>query len=211
MISLDIRTAVEQLNNGSTIRLIDVTGVADGTNFPDGWSDGVYSTHNPLQSDADSVIIKISYGGVEYSVTYTGSDLNDYLNPMIGKSFDASTVLGSGYTYFEDGIYTITVTFSGPTVQGVANPWEQSSEIQEALLWSLRNKTRQMLAEIEVPIKNYMEPFAAALLNSLFDDIYFLCQFGQAGKAQDVIDYLTSVLETQTKLTELFKNFQNYE
>lgn len=212
-ITLDIRTGVEQLDNGATIRLIDVTGVADGTNYPDGWGDaaGLYATNNPRQSEATAALIEIEFGDINYSSNLTGTDLSDFMNPMIGKNFSVTDVLGSGYEYFEDGIYRISVTFSGTNVQGVPTVWSENNELHEAFLWAIKNSVRQMLAEIEVPIKNYAEAFSAGLLTAMFVDIYYLCQFGQADKAQEVIDYLTSVLSTQTNLTELFKNFNNYE
>ena len=209
--TLNIQTIIQQLDNGSTIRLFDATGVADGTSYEDGWSDGVNSTHNPEQSDIDQVVIAILYGDISHSVTLISTDLANYLNPMIGKSFSVADVLGAAYEYFEDGIYSVTITFSGATIQGIASAWTAYDEFQEAFIWTLRNNSRLYLAELKVPIENYVEAFKASLINVLLDDIYFLAQFGSADKAKDVMDYLTSVFNNETKLTELFKNYKNYE
>lgn len=209
--TLYIETNIHQEDNGATIRLFDISGVADGTNYPDGWSDGVNSLHNPLQSEVTQIKVTISLGDIAYEVTYTGaSDIQDFMNPMVGKSFAVADVLGATYEYFEDGIYTITVEYSGLLIQGISNPWTASDEFQEAFLWKLHNQYRQLLMDIDVPIKDYVQAFKAATIEVLFTDIYYLAQFGLADKAQDVMDYLTSVLANETELTELFKTYKDY-
>lgn len=209
-LTLNIQTEIQQLDNGQALCLFDITGVNDGTNYPYGWSDGVNGLNNPQISDINQVEITIDYGGVIYSIIYTGSDLADYLNPMIGKTFNVADVLGATYEYYEDGFYTITIEFSGPTIQGSSQAWVSDDEFIEAFLWSTRNKVGQFLAEIQVPIVDYVDALNAGILNCLLDDIMWLCQYGDATKAKEVLDYLTSVLNNETKLTELFKNYKNY-
>ena len=209
--ALDIETTVHQLRNGEAVKLFDSTGTNNGSSYPDGWSDGVNGLANPQQSDCDQCIIVITKGDLTHTETLTGSDLTNYLDPMTGITLEAATIFGSTYAIFEDGIYTITVTFSGPTIQGSPSVWSYDDEFQEAFQWNLWNKIRLLACELEVPVKKYPESYNVALLNTLSDSVYFLCQFGEADKATEVMEYLNEILDTNTQLTEIFKNYQNYE
>ena len=70
---------------------------------------------------------------------------------------------------------------------------------------------RQLVITMETPIINYLESYNISLLNALFDDILFSCQIGNITNADKIYNFLRNTLDNETVLTELFKNFRNYD
>jgi hypothetical protein len=210
-VNLDLKVIVLQEDNGKSARIFDGTGVSDGTNFPYGFSDGVYSTFNPKKSEVDQVIIEMSLGLLSATVTLTGTDLSNYLDPTIGYNLNATTLFGASYERFDDGIYDITCTYSGDTVQDLPEGWEDYEEIYEGFLWQLWGKIRAMATSVDVPIRELIEPLGTAVANLLFDAILYNCQFGDKDGAEKVFNFLTEVVDNNTSLIEIFKNVRSYD
>jgi hypothetical protein len=210
--ALNIKTTVNQLNSGETIHIYDSTLDYHITTNPGGWClDG--TGPNPQRTNIDELIIIISKGDLTETLTYTGTDITSYFDPTHGLLLTATTLFGTAYDVFEDGVYAITITMNGHWTDpgtGLAALIAESDEIYEALLWNLNDEIRHLVITIEVPIKNYLEAYNTSLLNTLFDAIIYNCQYGNIEKAQEVLDYLTDVMDNNTTLTELFKNFENY-
>jgi hypothetical protein len=210
---LNIKTTVVQLNNGSTVQLYDSSLDYNAITNPGGWCINQLGP-NPRRADVTGITIKIAKGDLEETISYTDqADLDDYLDPTFGKLLDAPTLFGAAYAVFEDGIYSITITMEGNWYNPDTELYEDFTkydEITEALLWSMWNEIRHLVITVQVPIINYQEAYNISLMNMLFDSIIYNCQYGNADNAQLIIDYLTDVLENNTSLTELFKNFENY-
>ena len=208
---MNLKTTVNQLNNGKTLHIYDSTLDYDADSNPGGWgtADGQV---NPTRASVDSLILTLGSGIMTTTLTYTDpADITKYLDPTRGLLLDSEDLFGGAYEVFEDGIYTITVVMSGTATLDIGSTdFEVADEIYEFLGWSLHNRIRKLVATIQVPIVNYQEAYKTALLNTLFDAIVYNCEFGHTSNAQNIINYLTNVLDNNTSLTELFKNFENY-
>lgn len=208
---LNIKTTVNQLSNGKTVQIYDSTLDYHIDDNPGGWCTSTGQA-NPMRSTVDSLTIIIEMGSLTETIVYTdAADIAKYLDPTQGLLLSSLTLFGSAYTVFEDGIYTITVTMAGhATLVDGATDYTVDDQIYEYFGWAMWNRIRKLVATIEVPIKNYLEAYKTSLLNTLYDSIIYNCQFGHVENAQNNIDYLTNVLDNNTSLTELFKNFENY-
>jgi len=204
---VNLKVTVNQLNSGGTVQLFDSTLDYDAVTNPGGWCTDALGP-NPQRTDVTELVIKIEKGDLSEELTYTdAADIADYLDPTHGIVLNSTDLFGTAYDVFEDGIYTITITMTG-TYDGSA--FSVYDEIYEALLWNMWNEIRHLVITIDVPISDYRQAYNAALLNMLFDSIIFNCQYGRVAQAQKIIDYVSSVLDNNTSLTELFKNFENY-
>lgn len=210
-IHLNPEIVVEQSDYGNVLKIYDGTGISDGTNFPDGFSDGVNTTENPRKNEVDQVILTIEKDNLTFSASLTGTDLTKFLDPMQGYSIDSDTAFGAGYVRFEDGIYAITASYSGSTINDQAVAWEADEEIYEALLWYLWGKIRTLTISVPVPVTDYIETLSIAVVNLLFDGILYLCQYGDTTNAEKNRIFLTSVIDNNSSLTEIFKNIKSYE
>ena len=210
-IHLNAEIGVEQKDYGNVARVYDKTGTNDGVNFPDGFSDGVNGTDNPRKDEVDQVILRIAKSSLIYTVTLTGTDLANFLDITIGYNLNSETAFGAGYPYFEDGIYTITATYSGSTIDDNADAWEADEEIYEAFLWNLWEKIRTLTIGVHVPIENYIESLSVSVVNLIFDGITYLCQYGDVTNAESTRKFLTELVENNSSLTEIFKNIKSYE
>ncbi len=196
--ALDLKTVVVQQSNGSQIKLFDNTGDYDATNNPSGWG-----SPNPIRTDITSIIVIVKKGDVIFTETLIGSDAISFLNPIEGYTLNSTNVLGANYDTFEDGLYEIQIemTTSGDSIYDTK---------YEYMLWSMWCDIRHLTMTMEVPVINYLESYNIALLNTLFDDILFACQYGQTTYATEIYTFLRNVLDNETVLTELFKNYRNY-
>lgn len=206
-LTLDIKTVIVELNNGTQAKIFDQTGDYDAVNNPTGWGNG---TTNPSRDAITKITITIDKGDISYSEEFTDAgDIEDFLDPTIGLVFNSSDVLGSAYDIFEDGVYTFQTKIEG-TWSGSPSPYEVYDEHFEFFLWNMWADIRKLTTTLQVPITNYLESYNISLLNCLFDDILFNCQFGQRTKAEEIYTFLRNVLDNNTVLTELFKNFKTY-
>jgi hypothetical protein len=196
--ALDLKTVVIQQNNGSQIKLFDNTGDYDILENLTGWG-----TPNPARTDSTKLTITIEKGDIEFTEDYTGSDITNFLDPTIGITLDSTDVLGSGYETYEDGLYAIQIAITASAVIYYDNKYEY-------MLWEIWCAIRKLTLTMEVPIVNYLESYNIALLNALFDDILYACQYGQVTYATEIYTFLKNVVDNETVLTELFKNFRNY-
>ena len=210
-IHLDTKVIVFQESYGKTLRIFDDTGVNDGVNNPDGFSDGVNGTDNPTKAECLQVILTITKGDLTASVTLTGTDLAKYLDPTEGYYINCSQLYGSAYEQFEDGIYSILATYSGDEIDGQADAWTAYDEIYSAFLWALWNKVRTLTIGVEVPIESYIDALSVCVTNLLMDSIVFLCQYGDIDNAEEVRIFLTNVIDNNSSLTEIFKNIKDYD
>lgn len=197
--ALDPKTVVVQQNNGSQIKLYDNTGDYDVTNNPTGWG-----SPNPARSDVTEITLSITKGDVSYDRVLAGSDITDYLDPSVGATINSSDMLGSGYDVYEDGLYEIQVEI----VESGGTHYDNKYEY---MLWAMWADIRRLTMTMEIPIINYLEAYNIALLNTLFDSILFNCQQGQVSNATEIYTFVRNVLDNETVLTELFKNFRNYD
>ena len=196
--SLDLKTVVVQQSNGSQLKLFDNSGEYDATNNPTGWG-----TPNIARTDIILLKITIEYGDITFTEDYIGSDITDFLDPTIGLTLNVSTVLGSGYDTYEDGLYSIQIQMDTAAASYYDTKYEY-------MLWQMWCDIRHLVLTMEVPVVNYLESYNIALLNTLFDDILYACEYGQTNYATEIYTFLRNVLDNETVLTELFKNFKNY-
>jgi hypothetical protein len=197
--ALDPKTVVVQQNNGSQIKLYDNTGDYDLTNNPTGWG-----APNPARADVTQITLSVTKGDVSYSVVLTGSDITDFLDPSIGNTINSTDMLGSGYDVYEDGLYEIQTAIVEPGGTHYDNKYEY-------MLWAMWADIRRLTMTMEIPIINYLESYNTSLLNTLFDSILFNCQQGMVAAATETYTFVRNVLDNETVLTELFKNFRNYD
>jgi hypothetical protein len=197
--ALDLKTVVVQQNNGSQIRLFDNTGDYDASNNLTGWG-----SPNPVRANITQITISITKGDIVFSQDYTRTDITNFLNPIIGITINSTDMLGAAYDVFEDGLYEIEIAITADSVLYYDNKYEY-------MLWQMWAEIRRLTLTMEVPIINYLESYNTSLLNSLFDDILYACQYGQVEKATEIYTFLRNVLDNETVLTELFKNFRNYD
>lgn len=196
--ALDLKTVVVQQSNGTQVKLYDNTGDYDVTNNPTGWG-----SPNPTRASITAIVIDIERGDISYSKTLTAQERTDYLDPTVGVTLTSTAVLGSGYAVYEDGLYEIQISITEPGDTHYDNKYEY-------MLWAMWDDIRHLVLTMEVPIVNYLESYNIALLNALFDDILYACQYGQVSTADEIYTFLRNVLDNETVLTELFKNFRNY-
>ena len=197
--SLDLKTIVYQQNNGSQVKLFDNSGDYDAVNNPTGWG-----APNPERTDVTSILIEVQKGDITYSKTLsTPTEIANYLDPSIGITINSTDLLGAGYTVFEDGLYEFQISLTEPSGSHYDNKYE-------FFLWKMWCDIRKLTLTMSVPVINYLESYNIALLNTLFDDIIFSCQYGQTDNATEIYNFLRNTLDNETVLTELFKNFRNY-
>ena len=209
---LDLQFVVMQKNGGDTVKIFDNTGVNNGIANPHGWSDGTHGTDNPHQDEITKITITITKGALTFTIELTGSDITNYLNPTVGYENTSASIFGSDYIFFEDGIYTFVVKYKGATINDVVTAWDQTHTVYDAFLWTIWGEMRTMVIDMmTVPVKNMVEAANVAVANILMDDIFFLCQYGDADGAQEVLDFLTDDIENNSNLNELFRNLQSYD
>lgn len=209
---LDLKPVILLLDGGNSIRLFDNTGTNDGTNNPDGWSDGVNGIDNPRQNEIDQISLTFTKGSLTATINLTGADLQNYLNQLRGYQTTSEVLFGANYPFFEDGIYSIAVAATGNTINDVSEDWLAEDEIYQCFLWTIWSQIRTFTIDnMEVPVKDFREAITISLLNVLMDDILYLCQSGDVDGANEVYEYLSSSLTGATDLTEIFKNLLNYD
>jgi hypothetical protein len=209
---LDLKPVVLLLDGGTTIRVFDNTGTNDGTHNEDGWSDGTNGLDNPKQDEITEIIITATKGALTGTVTLTGSNLEKYLNQLVGYEISSADLFGSNYSQFEDGIYSIEVRASGSFINTTPVEWTAYQQIYQNFLWTLWSQIRTLTIDnMEIPVKDFREAITISLLNVLMDDVLYLCQFGDEDGANEVYDYLSSAVVGATDLTEIFKNLLNYD
>ncbi len=209
--ALNIATRLDVRGSGKSFNIMDETPVYD-SEYPNGY--GGDSGSLPIESDIDKITLEIDTGTVQKTLEYLkgSSEFSDYFDRSEGLVISVSDIFGSGYTYFEDGIYKISITYSGDTIDGSSvDAWEAYDVMYSAFLWNLWEDIRMLTANIETPVVNLLESYNISLLNALFDSITYLCQYGRADEAEEVRSYVQHIVSNNTIITELFKNVRYVE
>ena len=207
---LDTKVVILEYDYGRILRIFDKTGTNDGTNFQDGLSVPFIPSENPSWK-FEQVDITISTGVISDTLTITGSNLQNFLDPTIGYNINILQLFGGSYDRFEDGIYTFTVKYSGSEVCGSVENWESYDETYEAFLWYLWGKVRTLTIGVEMPIDNYTEVLSVSVVNLLMNSIVYLCKYGDIEKAEKTRKSLTKLVNNNSSLTEIFKNIKSYD
>lgn len=205
-VNLDIKTIIAQQSNGSQVKIFDNSGDYDVNENPSGWGDG---TTAPARSAVTQITINVEKGDITYQkIIVDSTEIEDYLNGT-GTFISSSDSLGAEYPVFDDGKYGIQVKIEG-TWSGSPSPYEAYDWKYTYFLWKMYCDIRKLVIGLDIPIRNHLESYNSALLLVLFDDILFSCQYGDIQNADKIYNYLRDVLDNETVLTELFKNFRNY-